>query len=109
MSFNSLCRQTITIAVAGTTRDKQGRLSLGSPVTEKVRFQPTTKTIVTKDHERTPINGIVFAKADSVIAIDARVVYDGTAYRVMTLEKVPGKNGTYHHFEAMVQLWSFAS
>lgn len=108
MSFNSLCRQTITIEVASSTRDKQGRLSMGAAVTEKVRFQPTTKTIVTKDHEKTPINGIVFAKANSVIAIDARVIYDGTAYRVLTLEKVPGKNGSIHHYEAMVQLWSFA-
>lgn len=108
MSFNSLLRQTVTIEPPSTTRDKQGRLGLSAAVTEKVRFQQTNKVIVTKDHEKTPINGIVFARADSVIVDQARVTFDGTAYRVLSCEKVPGKNGSIHHYEAMVQLWSFA-
>jgi len=28
-------------------------------------------------------------------------------YRVMKLEPIPGKNGQTHHYELMLQLWSY--
>lgn len=107
MSFNSLLRQTATIANPSGNRNKQGQPAYGSATTHKVRFQQTTKSIATKDRERTPIHGIVFVGKNATVEKDVQVVYNGTVYRVMAIEDVPGRNGQRHHLELMVQLWSF--
>ena len=108
MSFNSLLRQTATIANPSGNRDKQGQPAYGSATSYKVRFQQTTKSIATKDRERTPIHGIVFVGKNAVVQKDAQLTYNGTVYRVMAIEDVPGRNGQRHHLELMVQLWSFS-
>jgi head-tail adaptor len=107
MSLNSLLRQNITIENPNGTRDKQGRDSFGENTAAKARIQLTHKVIVTAEKEREPIDAIVFVAPSTVIEKSSRVTYAGEKYRVMKLEPVPGKNGQTHHFELMLQLWSY--
>lgn len=107
MSLNSLLRQTITIETTTGARDKQGRDAFSDPVQAKARVQLTSKVIVTADKEREPIDAIVFLNPATSIKKSSRITYQGEKYRVMKLEPVPGRNGQTHHFEAMLQLWSY--
>lgn len=108
MSFNSHLNQSITLANPSGTRDKQGQPGYAAAVTLRARVQRTNKTIVTKDRDRAPIHAIIFIGPATEPQTDSQIVYDGTIYRVMAIEDVPGKNGQTHHYEIMAQLWSFA-
>lgn len=107
MSLNSLLRQNITIENPTGARDKQGRDSLGDPVQAKARVQLTSKVIVTVTKEKEPIDAIVFLAPSTVVKKSSRITYQDEQYRVMKLEPVPGKNGQTHHFELMLQVWSY--
>lgn len=107
MSLNSLLRQTITIENPDGTKDKQGRDNFGASTTTRARVQKTTKVVMTADREREPIDAIIFVSPGTTINKSARLVYQAVQYRVIKIEDVVGKNGTTHHFEVMVQLWSY--
>lgn len=107
MSLNSLLRQNIAIENPTGTRDKQGRDVLGASTAAKARVQLTHKVIVTAEKEREPIDAIVFVAPSVVVKKSSRVTYDAEQYRVMRLEPIPGKNGQTHHYELMLQAWSY--
>ncbi len=109
MSFQSLLRQTVSIENPGTARDKNGRAVLGSSTSYKARVQRTNKTIITAERDREPIDAIIFLDRNAVVSKGAKLTYDSEAYRVMTIEDVPGRNGTTHHYEIKAQLWSYNS
>lgn len=108
MGINHLLNQTITIANPSGTRDLHGKPSLGAPTSVSARFERTTKTIVTAEREREPIHGIVFVPPGTSVSIGAKVTYDGEDYRVMTRSDIVVGSGSVHHYELMVQLWSYA-
>lgn len=109
MSYKSLLKQSITLEDVATGRSKTGTPNLSTGRTLRARVQPVNKTIVTKERDKTPIHAIVFLDKAAAPILGSRLTYDGTAYRVLVIEKVPGRNGQIHHFELMVQLWSFES
>jgi len=62
---------------------------------------------MTAEREREPIDGIIFVAPGTSVSKSARLTYQTEKYRVIKIEDVVGKNGTTHHFEIMVQLWSY--
>ena len=108
MSYGSLLQQSITYQNPGSTRDKQGRVSLGSSSSTKVRFQRTHKVIKSENRDREPIHAVVFAPADEVIQLGAKITYDSTDYRVMTRDDIVDGTGAVRHREYMLQEWSYA-
>lgn len=107
MSFASMLNQTVYIEPAGAL-DAYGNTSFGAPVSYKARFQETTKTIVTPERERQPIDGVVFLAPAAIVEIGSRVTYGGKQYRIMRRDVITAGNGQTHHYELMVQLWSYA-
>lgn len=108
MSLQSLLRQSVSIENPSTTLDKQGRPALSAAQTYKARVQRTNKTIVTAQKDREPIDAIVFLPPSATVKKGSKLTYSGEEYRVMTIEDVVGRNGSTHHFELKVQLWSYA-
>lgn len=109
MSFNALLRQTISVKNRDGARDLHGKQALGSSTDYKARFERTYKTIVTAEREREPIHGIVFVPKNVDISIGAQLIYGSEEFRVLEREDVVGRNGRVHHYELLVQLWSFGS
>lgn len=108
MSISHLLNQSISVRNPSGTRDLHGKRALGTATTVRARFERTNKTIVTAEREREPIDGIVFVGPSATVEIGAKVTYDGTDYRVMTRSDVVVGSGGLHHYELMVQLWSYA-
>lgn len=109
MSFNSLLRQTLTIANPSTTRDKTGKPSYSSGTTVRGRVQKTNKSIYGKDREIIPIHLIAFIGPAIEPQDEGKITYDSTAYRIKAFEAVVGRNGQVHHYEIQAQLWSYGS
>ena len=109
MSSQSLLRQTVEIAQPSTTRDKQGRLVESNDSTSyQARVEKTSRIITTAEKDREPIDAIVFLNSSAEVTKGAKLTYDGGEYRVMKVEEVPGRNGQVHHYELMVQEWSYS-
>ena len=109
MSINGLLNQSVTVELNTSAVGKHGESSFSTGVEYQARFQKTTKSIVNKEGDRIPINGIVFLPADAVITNGSRLTYGSDIYRVMSNEPVPGANGVTHHVELLVQSWSFGT
>lgn len=109
MSFNALLRQTISVKNRDGARDLHGKRALGDSTEYRARFERTYKTIVTPEREREPIHGIVFVPKDAEINIGAQVTYGSEEFRVLERQDVVGRNGRTHHYELLVQLWSFGT
>ena len=109
MSFTALLRQTISVKSMDGARDLHGKRALGTATEYRARFERTYKTIVTAEREREPIHAVVFVGKDADIEVGAQVTYDSQEYRVLERSDVAGRNGRVHHYELMLQLWSFNS
>lgn len=109
MSLNSLLNQTIAYKNPTGTRDLHGKQAFGASTTIRARFERVYKTIVTPNREREPIDAIAMISPSSAVEVGARVVFGSDTYRVMARSDAPGANGSIHHYELMLQLWSFAS
>lgn len=109
MSVSTLSNQTIVIENPSGTRNKHGQAAFSAGVTSKCRFERTYKTVITAEREREPIHAIAGLPAATVVAIGARVTYGSNKYKVISVAEAPGANGSIHHREIMLQLWSFMS
>lgn len=109
MSFLGLLRQTITVNNPSGTKDLHGKDAYGASATVKARFERTYKTIVTAQREREPIHAIAAIPSTANVQVGAKVTFGSDLYRVLERADVPGRNGSVHHYELMLQLWSFAS
>lgn len=109
MSLTRLCRQTMTVENPDGTRGKHGEVAVGSPSTVYCRFERTQKTILNANGEREPIHGAVIALPTDTFAVGAKITYSSQVYKLMQIDEIPGRNGNNHHFELLVQLWSFSS
>lgn len=106
--INHLLQHTISVQNPGSTRDKSGRVSLGSASNIKSRFQRRYKTIVTAERDKEPIHAEIWVGAGDTIERGAKVTYQSEEYRVMEVSGIPLGNGKIHHYEALLQLWSYA-
>lgn len=109
MSFLGLLRQTITVRNPSGTKDLHGKDAFGSATDIRARFERTYKTIVTAQREREPIHAIAAIPSTANVQVGAKVTFGSDLYRVLERADVPGRNGSVHHYELMLQLWSFAS
>lgn len=109
MSFNQLLKQTISLENPSGTLSKTGQPGFSAAISLSARVQKTHKSIPTKDRDRTPVHAIIFIGPATEPEIDAKITYDSTAYRVLAVEDVIGRNGSTHHYEIMAQLWSYES
>lgn len=109
MAINHLLNQDGTIENRESGTDRHGNRSFGDARDVKIRFQRTNRTTMTAEREREPIDGIVFLSPDETVDTGDRITYAGQQYRVIKCEPVVLGNGVVHHYELMVQLWSFGA
>lgn len=109
MSFNSLLRQTITVKNPTGAKDLHGKETLGSGVDYACRFERVYKVITTAERDKVPIQGMAVVKPSAVVNIGAQVTFGTDKYRVMVRNDAPGRNGSIHHYELMLQEWEFQS
>ena len=108
MSVSTLSNQSVTIENPTATRTRTGQNNFGSPTTATVRFERTYKTIKTEEREREPIHALMGCDPAITISKGARVTYGTDVYRAMQIAEAIGGDGTVHHREVMLQLWSYA-
>lgn len=109
MAITNLLNQTIQIEPRLADTDLHGRPSFGAPQSTKGRFQQTNRTITTAEREREPIDGLIWTMPSNPIEVGDRVTYNSIVYRAMRSSPIVLGNGKIHHYEAMVQLWSYGA
>lgn len=109
MSFLSLLRQSITVKNPTGAKDLHGKETLGSSATVKCRFERVYKVITTAERDKVPIQAQAVVPASASVSIGAQVTFGTDKYRVMVRNDAPGKNGSIHHYELMLQEWEFQS
>lgn len=105
MSVESLSNQTVTIYPQGQ-RDKYNKLSYGAGVDSRARFTKTSKTIVTPQNEKEPIDGIVTIPGNPAAESGDKLVYGSDNYRIMAKKEAIAGDGSVHHITLQVQKWS---
>lgn len=108
MSLKRLLKQSITINNPAGALGKHGEVVLGASATVPCRFEKTSRTILNPQGEREPIDGVAYVGATAVLQLGAKVIYSTETYRLMRIEEIPGRRGIIHHYELLLQLWSFA-
>ena len=93
--YGHLLNQTITISGFSNTTDDYGNAITDAEVEYKARVEQVTKQKVMPGGEVIPFSLIVWIEptTDSGIDVNARVVYNGTAYKVIGRKMIPGFNG----------------
>ncbi len=109
MAINQLLNQTGTLENPTGSSDRHGNLGFTDAATIAMRFERSTRTIVTKEREREPIDGTVFVAPNVSVSMGARITFDSQRYRVMRVTTATLGNGKTHHIELLVQSWSYAS
>lgn len=108
MSFQGLLRQTISVKNPTGAKDLHAKDAFGAAADVKCRFERVFKTIVTANREKEPIHAMAAIMPTAAVAKDAQVTYGSDVYRVMQVSDSPGRNGSIHHYELMLQLWSYS-
>lgn len=108
MSLNKIAanlNQTLSLYSDGVV-DKFGKVTYGAAVSYPCRFQKVTRTMVTPQHELTPIDGIVFLGPDTIVDIGYKLTFDSKDYKVMSVEPLVDGRGRIRHYELKVQRFS---
>lgn len=108
MSLSGLLNQSITVENPTGSRDLHGKPALGAAATVQCRFERKYRTIVTAGREQEPIHAVAVVGPTADVEIGAAVTFGSDKYRVLERADAPGRNGSIHHYELMLQLWSFA-
>ena len=108
MALGQLLNQTVTVRNLDGDLDKHGRPSLSESSTIRARFERVNKTTVGANRELEPIHGVAFVAPSNAIDLGAKITYDSQEYRVIDRADVVGRNGQIHHYELMLQFWSWA-
>ena len=70
---------------------------------EFVRFEPSTKLVLTKDNQEVQLSALMFFDATNSVptgttfAIGDQVIFDGRTYRVETVEPLYDKSALHHY------------
>lgn len=107
MSFHGLLNQTLAYENPTATKDLHGKVTYGSSTSTRCRFERVFKTVVTAERDREPIHAQAIVPPSAVVERGARVTFGADTYRVMERSDAPGRNGSIHHYELMLQLWDF--
>jgi hypothetical protein len=105
MSVSTLSRQTVSIYPQGV-RDKFNRISWGSAVVHRCRFQKISQVIATAEKEREPIDGLAMISGNPTVEIGDKLVYGVDNYKVMAKKENIDGIGNVNHVTLKVQKWS---
>lgn len=97
--------QTITLYANGNI-DRTGKVTWGSGTAYNCRFEKTTKNIVTKQNELTPIHAKVFLDPDTTVGIGYKATFSSKDYKIITLDELVDNRGRTRHYECYLQEWN---
>lgn len=110
MSLNGLLHQQITIS-SKTGYNDFGRPVVSAAATVNARFQRTNKTIFNPAQvgsvttEIQTVLAVVYVPADTTVAIDDKVTYDSTDYKVFDIYTAIDGNGRTNHLKLQLTKW----
>ena len=99
-----LLNQTITI-YGKTSYTAQGREVVGAGTSIQARFQAKQKNVMSPTGAIITIAATAYVAADTVVAIDDRVIYDSQTYKVYSKYKVADGQGNINHIKLDLLLW----
>lgn len=105
MNVDHLLRQSCDIYTAGA-QDRFGKNAYGSAITYPCRFQSTSRIIQLPNGEKTPIDGVVWLSSIDSVAINDKMVFAGSDFRIMMISPMIDGMGVTRHYELLVQKWS---
>jgi hypothetical protein len=108
MAINNFFNQTITVENPAETRNRQGRFDFDTPITLKARVERTNRTVTSAEHDRVPIDAVIYSGPAFEVKNGAKITYGSDTFLVVTKSDVVKGNGRLHHYEIMARLWSFA-
>jgi len=104
MTLASLLNQTATI-YNHSGFDSYGRASFTTSSSISCRFQQVTKRRMLPNGAVLTIDAKMWVPATQTISIDDKVTYDGTDYKVISVNKAIKQEGTTHHISIELQKW----
>lgn len=105
--YGHLLNQTVTISEYNDATDDYGNATHDAPLEFRARVEQVTKQKVMPGGEIIPFSLIVFIAPtdDPGIDVNAKVDYDGTAYKVIGRKKIPGFGGKTQLVELECTEW----
>lgn len=104
MSLAGLLNQTITI-YNRTSFDEYGRATLSSGTDVVGRFERHQKVKLLADGKVNNIEAICYIPAGTTVAINDKISYDGTYYKVMDRIDATDGAGKTHHIKLELIRW----
>ncbi len=104
MSINSLLNQAVTIQIK-TTRSRYGDAAFTGNISTTARVELCTKTIMGPNKELTPIDAIIFLRADETISAEDKITHNTIDYRVIKKDVMVDGRGRTRHIEVKAQKW----
>lgn len=96
MAVQDFFNQTITLYPT-SSYDRYGKLVTGSGTEYPARFQETTKDVLSPTGELIHIVGIVYVSPNITIAVNDKVTYSGSDFKVFKkYSAVDGQGATSH-------------
>jgi hypothetical protein len=105
--YAHLLNQSVTISGFSNNSDDYGNATHDADVTYKARVEQVTKQKVMPSGEIIPFSLVVWIMptSDTTVDVNARVIYNGAAYKVIARKLIPGFNGTTQLFELECTEW----
>ena len=104
MSINGLLNQVITISTK-SGYDNYGRETVGASNNVRARFQKTNKQKLLPNSSLITIIAIAYVPADTTIAIDDKVTFDSTDYKVYGIYTAVDGTGNTSHLKIELTKW----
>ena len=104
MSINSLLNQQISI-VTKTGYNAYGREVVGTATTVQARFQRNTKQKLLPNGSLITIEATVYVPSDTTVAIDDKVTYSDTDYKVFGIYTAIDGVGDTNHLKLELVKW----
>lgn len=100
----SLFNQSVTLYTTSSyTEFGRERLSAGTIC--KVRFQPTTKTMLLPNGTVKQVDAIVYFAPDVEIEVEDKVRYSGVDYKVVGKSEGVDGQGNTNHIKVQLAVW----
>jgi hypothetical protein len=104
MSLIGLLNQTISI-YNKSSYSSQGREVVGTALEVDARIQETTKQKLSPTGSLTTINAIAYVPGDTVVAIDDRIDYANSKYKVFGVYGAVDGEGKTDHIKLELVRW----
>lgn len=101
MAFETMLRQTVGVR-APSGRTKYGQTELGTTNYYSARIEPVNRIIYDLNQKERVAKYTIFFMPTVVVNPGHFIVYAGEQWEVISVEQVPGQDGTIHHKEVLV-------